>query len=227
MMLKEIQAEHKEWVNRNFGENRPAWHSLLGLVEEVGELAHSYLKREQNIRGTKAEHDAKIKDAVGDIVIYLIDFCNKEGLNLPCVIKDVWDHVKTRDWTSERKSISLENKMIMLCEMIKSRHFRFTNEKYLQDGLELLFSDKNIEYWRELSLDKGRGNIGRIDFVIQNVGIEVKIDGTNSQLLRQIHKYLTTDTIDGLIVVTNLARLADLPAVINGKPVKVVHLIQL
>lgn len=77
--LQEIQIEQRAWALKNFGE-RPSWHPLMGVMEELGELAHSLLKREQGIRGTRAEHDANIRDAVGDIMIFLMDFCSCEDV---------------------------------------------------------------------------------------------------------------------------------------------------
>lgn len=223
MILKEIQAENKDWADRNFGENRRAWCALLGVVEEVGELAHAFLKREQNIRGTKAEHDAKISDAIGDIVIYLCDFCNIEGLDLSAIVQEVWDHVKTRDWRAEREGVSTRNKIENLAALIKSRYYRYSDEIELQDRIADLFLSQNTPYIRECSITAE----SRIDFLVDRIGIEVKTDGSASQLIRQIHRYLTTEKIDGLIVVTNRAHLTDIPTIINGKPIVVVHLLQL
>lgn len=92
-----IQREVKEWSLVNFG-NHSSIESLLGLQEEVGELSHAYLKRKQGIRGTQEEHNIAIKDAVGDLCIYLMDFCNEEGLNIEDVIIDTWKMVSKRDW---------------------------------------------------------------------------------------------------------------------------------
>ena len=47
---------------------------LLGICEEAGELCHAQLKKEQGIRGTIEQHDAAMKDAVGDIMIYAINY---------------------------------------------------------------------------------------------------------------------------------------------------------
>jgi NTP pyrophosphatase (non-canonical NTP hydrolase) len=82
---------------RNFGPH-PAWHPLLGAVEEIGELAHSFLKAEQGIRGTKEEHEAAAKDAVADTIIYLADFCSCVGFDLEAIVDMTWDEVKRRDW---------------------------------------------------------------------------------------------------------------------------------
>lgn len=68
------------------------------MQEELGELSHAYLKSFQNIRGTKAEHEAEIQDAVGDIIIYLLDFCNKAEIDLEGAINETWKLVKKRDW---------------------------------------------------------------------------------------------------------------------------------
>lgn len=97
MELNEIQQQHREWQLRNFGEH-PAWHPLLGVGEEVGELQHAFLKREQGIRGTKEEHDAAIRDAVADILIYLCDFCNCEKIDMLEELNKTWLEVSKRDW---------------------------------------------------------------------------------------------------------------------------------
>jgi hypothetical protein len=68
-------AERDEWVARNFPpgpDDIPGNDSILGVVEELGELAHAHLKAKQGIRGTQAEHDAAAKDAIGDITVYLL-----------------------------------------------------------------------------------------------------------------------------------------------------------
>ena len=78
MNLLQIQKEQEEWAGRNFP-NRKLHQPILGATEEVGELAHAYLKMEQGIRGTKAEHEAAMKDAVGDCCIFLMDLCNQMG----------------------------------------------------------------------------------------------------------------------------------------------------
>jgi len=72
--------------------------SLLGAVEELGELAHAHLKQEQGIRGTAAEHEEKAKDAVADVVIFLSDYCSKRGFEFQAIIEKTWAEVKKRDW---------------------------------------------------------------------------------------------------------------------------------
>ena len=70
MDFKTIQKKQNKWQKINFP-NTKNYQPLLGVVEEVGELSHSHLKMEQGIRGSEEGHIAKIKDAIGDIVIFL------------------------------------------------------------------------------------------------------------------------------------------------------------
>lgn len=71
MNWKQLVSERTEWVNHNFPPDTPS-HSVLGVIEETGELVHHYLKAEQGIRGTSLEHMAEMRDAIGDITIYLL-----------------------------------------------------------------------------------------------------------------------------------------------------------
>ncbi len=97
MNLKQLQHEVHAWTLENF-EPLDSVYSLLGVVEEVGELAHSVLKSKQGIRGTLIEHRFKQKDAIGDIVIFLLDYCNKRGFDLEEILEETWNEVKQRDW---------------------------------------------------------------------------------------------------------------------------------
>jgi NTP pyrophosphatase (non-canonical NTP hydrolase) len=63
---------------------------------------HAHLKEVQDIRGTAAEHQAKAKDSIGDIIVYLADYCNARGWNLEEIVREVWPKVRKRDWAAER-----------------------------------------------------------------------------------------------------------------------------
>jgi NTP pyrophosphatase (non-canonical NTP hydrolase) len=95
-MLKELQNQLRPWQEHNFP-NRPAWQPLLGLQEELGELSHAFLKREQNIR-INENHNENIRDAVADILIFLCDFCNVENIDLETEVQKAWSEVSKRDW---------------------------------------------------------------------------------------------------------------------------------
>ncbi len=66
-------------------------------MEELGELCHSVLKMRQNIRSDQNLVEAE-KDALGDMLIYMIDYCNKRKFFLDEILQETWRQVKERDW---------------------------------------------------------------------------------------------------------------------------------
>ena len=63
----------------------------------------------------------------------------------------------------------------------------------------------------------------RIDFVVGRVGIEVKKGRpAASELARQLRRYLASDALDGVVVVTQ--RAVPLPERLDGKPVRAISL---
>jgi len=94
------------WGRRNFGRTPKhpltktpmPYRMLLGACEELGELCHAHLKQEQGVRGTNEEHVANAKDAVGDIIIYLTDYCYRRGWSLGEIVDTTWESVQKRDW---------------------------------------------------------------------------------------------------------------------------------
>ena len=102
MRLDALQVQHSVWLDHNFPEQK-AHQPLLGLAEEVGELCHIHLKGEQHIReyaqgiGSQAWRDAAM-DTVGDIVIFLVSYCNSVGIDLDTAVDETWAMVKTRNW---------------------------------------------------------------------------------------------------------------------------------
>jgi len=103
MDLNGMQNEVVQWSEKNFGKQDP-YRPLLGVCEEVGELAHHFLKMRQGIRGDSVYHLNGIKDAVGDILIYLMDFCGKMGIDLQAELNHTWKQVRRRDWVKDPKS---------------------------------------------------------------------------------------------------------------------------
>jgi NTP pyrophosphatase (non-canonical NTP hydrolase) len=95
MKLEYLQDEVKDWTAHNFPNAEP-WQPLAGAMEELGELAHAHLKEFQGIRKTNFK-DAK-EDAVGDIIIFLADYCNRNGLDLQHCVSVAWETASTRDW---------------------------------------------------------------------------------------------------------------------------------
>jgi NTP pyrophosphatase (non-canonical NTP hydrolase) len=96
--LQAFQVDHRLWLAHNFPDQTPH-QALLGLAEEVGELAHAHLKHEQTIRGYDYQrYQEEAMDAIGDIIIYLASYCNSNGLDLAKAAQDAWEEVRERDW---------------------------------------------------------------------------------------------------------------------------------
>lgn len=103
-VLTTFQREVAEWTARQpWGASQPAWQPLLGIGEELGELNHAYLKREQGVRGSREKHDAEIRDAVGDILVFLAAFCTAERIDMDDCRITVWNEVKERDYAQMRE----------------------------------------------------------------------------------------------------------------------------
>jgi hypothetical protein len=102
------------------------------------------------------------------------------------------------------------------------RHrFRHASEKELQDGLAQVLSANRIAFTREhrLSADSV------VDFMLEEgLALEVKTDGSQPEVLRQLHRYAQFDEVRALMLVTSRARLAQMPEELNGKPVFVIAL---
>lgn len=95
--LNDLQDQIQAWTTHNGFDNKPEW-TALGIVEEMGELAHAMLKQKQKIRGTHEEWEAKGKDAVGDIIVFLAHLCNEKGWSLAECLDTAWSEASVRDW---------------------------------------------------------------------------------------------------------------------------------
>ena len=114
MTLEQLQREQAEWQKRNVPD-QVAHQALLGIVEEGGEglealmpllplqimrsrLAHYVLKHQQGIRYTREEIIVKLKDAIADETIFLVNLCTQYGFDWNEIVTETWDEVKNRDW---------------------------------------------------------------------------------------------------------------------------------
>ena len=102
--LRTFQLHHKQWLEHNFPD-QDSWDPLLGMVEEIGELAHAELKFKQGIRGfigSEADkviwHRTQVRDALGDILIYMASYCNTNNYDMAECLEKAWEEVSARDW---------------------------------------------------------------------------------------------------------------------------------
>jgi NTP pyrophosphatase (non-canonical NTP hydrolase) len=99
--LSEFQEELSGWANHNFPtETREI--VVLGLVEEVGELCRTLVKKHQGIRGTAEEWDQEAFKEIGDVFIKLVHVCHVWGLDIEEVVSERWKVIRDRDFVANR-----------------------------------------------------------------------------------------------------------------------------
>lgn len=104
---------------------------------------------------------------------------------------------------------------------LHAHRFLAVDEAELQAQIADVFSRCGIAHTREVSLAPH----GRIDFMLgDGLGLEVKVEGSPSAVLRQLHGYAQSPSVVGLVLVTRRAQLAGLRGPIAGKPLHVVHI---
>lgn len=108
--------------------------------------------------------------------------------------------------------------MNFLVTLLRSVKFNFTDEYELQDGIAHVLQENGISFVREHNLT----NQDKIDFLVGDVGIEVKVAGSATMVSRQILRYLRSSDLNSIIVVT--ARVNhQLPEELDGKTITVVY----
>lgn len=105
-----------------------------------------------------------------------------------------------------------------LIQLLSKKRLQLHNEKVLQGEIEELLKENRIEYSREHHLAKE----SIIDFLIADVGVEVKIAGNPRDIYRQVQRYLDFEEINAIIVVTSKS--IRFPGAVKGKPVYIFNL---
>lgn len=120
------------------------------------------------------------------------------------------------------ESTDLRDAMLAVSEMLTSHRFVYGDEKDLQAAIELLLKRRNVAHIRE----KETGS-GPIDFLLTEfrIGIEVKVKGSPSEVVRQLIRYAESTEIEGILLVTTKSSLSRfVPSFLSGKPAGVVSL---
>lgn len=129
-----------------------------------------------------------------------------------------------------------EDLLAKVVERIQSVRFNYTCEVDLQEGLAALLSVRDFTVSREFRLTAA----DRIDLFVAlqvqppppaeilrptgpGIGVEVKVQGAGSAIVRQLERYAAHPKILALVLVTNRAS-HDVPPSLNGKPVVVVRI---
>lgn len=86
-------------------------------------------------------------------------------------------------------------------DALRRRRYRYSCERTLHLALSQALTDAHIEHTREVSVVGGR-----IDFLADRLGIEVKIKGSTAAVARQLSAYANDPGITELLLVTTRPR---------------------
>ncbi len=76
--------------------------------------------------------------------------------------------------------------------------YRYRSEAHLHDLLDKVLTDAGLEVEREVHLDVHN----RVDLMLPSgVAVEVKVDGTMSEALRQVDRYIGFERVRGVLLV--------------------------
>lgn len=105
-----------------------------------------------------------------------------------------------------------------LHDLLSKCRFTLSNEMALQAEIGSFLTINKIEYAREVRLSTK----DRIDFMVEGVGIEVKLKGRAMAIYKQCERYCGCPAVKELVLVSN--RSMGLPDEINGRPVYLLNL---
>lgn len=98
---------------------------------------------------------------------------------------------------------------------LAARRFDTTTEERLQMAIAQALAGSGLRLEREVVLAPG----SRIDFLSTcGIGIEVKIDGSHSTVLRQLIRYAAFERVRELILFTTRSKHSVMPTSLRGKP---------
>lgn len=116
--LARIQSEIGEWSRNQFGEENASKNpqfrdeelrdlpSLLGMVEEIGELVAPIVKLHQGrYKGSLDQAKEDIIDALGDLMIFMCDFAYRNDISLSDTLRMTWLKVQQRrqaSWNEDK-----------------------------------------------------------------------------------------------------------------------------
>lgn len=107
-----------------------------------------------------------------------------------------------------------------LAAHLEANRFHYADEEQLQEAIETALARGGYSYQREVKLDIH----GRIDFLVERVGIEVKVAGSTAEVLRQLRRYTRSEAIDEILLITTRLRHTQLSDAELAKPLTVVAL---
>jgi hypothetical protein len=106
--------------------------------------------------------------------------------------------------------------------ILSEAHLQFITEDDLQQAIKNHLDAAQVFPEREVRLSDGHS---RIDMIAGRTGIEVKLEGSWANVIRQLTRYAKCPEIESLVLVTTRAKHHKLPDQLCGKPLNLVSLI--
>lgn len=110
------------------------------------------------------------------------------------------------------QSTTFNQEIERIFSAIKYKNYTLSNEKKVQIQLLSHFKSAGLDAKREVHLS----NDSIIDFMIGDIGIEVKVKGAAFGILKQCERYCEFDQVKCLLLIS--AKFIGFPEEINGKP---------
>jgi hypothetical protein len=104
-----------------------------------------------------------------------------------------------------------------LVGLLESVRFDISSESRFQDGVQRVLSEKGIAFKREVSLS-GKD---RVDFMVDDIAIELKVEGGVNAILRQLQRYAQSPQVKQIILLTCRTKHSSITRILSGKPVHV------
>ena len=104
--------------------------------------------------------------------------------------------------------------------LLGARYRSRVTEGAVQDDIASCLTSAGTTFEREVEL----GPTDRIDFMIGTVGLEVKVQGSANQVLRQLQRYAQSPRVTELVLFTMRAQLGHaMPETLSEKPLTIVR----
>lgn len=97
--------------------------------------------------------------------------------------------------------LQIQAAMLAIGSLLNKQRFELHNEKALQADIERVLKENDVPYMREVRLSMD----SIIDFIVEGVGIEIKLSGSPKSIHRQCERYCQFKDIEALMLVTNKA----------------------
>lgn len=109
-----------------------------------------------------------------------------------------------------------------IATMLAEANLQHVTEDDLQAAIQSYLNTRDVHPEREVRLSDG---VSRIDLMVGRTGIEVKIDGSWANVIRQLTRYAKCPEIESLVLVTTRAKHHHLPDQLCNKPLSLVSLV--